>query len=47
MEDVVQPEKELDIECIHCDQYSNTNQKGLTLAVVSYMKIATVTCAVQ
>ena len=37
--DVVGPDKELDIECIHCNQYINTKQKGLTLAAVSYMKI--------
>ena len=36
--DVVRPDKELYIKCIHCDQYGNTRQKCLTLATVSYMK---------
>ena len=35
--DVVQPDKEFDIECIHCNQYGKSKQKGLALAAVSYM----------
>ena len=36
--DVIRPDKEIDIECDHYDQYGNIQQKGLTFSAVSYMK---------
>ena len=36
--ETIKPDKEVDIECDHYDQYGNVSQTGLTFSGVSYMK---------
>ena len=36
--ETIKPDNEIDIECVHYDQYGNVSQSGLTFSGVSYMK---------